>query len=215
MPAEGSSTDGSITVRGRGGHGAFPHLADDPVVAAAQLITAIQTLVSRETPPLEASVLSITTLKAGTAFNVIPDAVEMEGTFRCFEAGLRDRLLESLSRVVKAVASGLRCAAEVRTQWLTPAVVNDAVMSRIAREAAAGVVGEDNVVEMPRLMGSDDLAYFWQRVQGCYMFVGSAKTDGTETAPHHNAGFDIDEGAMDVGAEVLVGAVRRALSDAS
>jgi amidohydrolase len=204
-----------ITVRGRGGHGAFPHLAADPVVAAAHLVTAVQTLVSRETPPLESAVLSITMLKAGTAFNVIPDTVEMEGTLRCFEAALRENLLESLDRTVSAVASALRCTGEVRTEWLTPAVVNDPETTRTARAAAAAVVGEDNVVEMPRIMGSDDLAYFWQRVPGCYVFIGSAKTDGSEMAPHHNARFDIDERAMEIGAEVLLGAVRRALDGTS
>ena len=202
-----------VTVVGKGGHGAFPHQANDPVMAAAQVITALQTVVSRETPPLEMSVLSITTLKAGTAFNIIPDAVEMSGTFRCFDGELRERLMASFRRVCEGVASALRCSAEVRNHWLTPALANDPTMTAVMRDVATKVVGEQQVLEMDRLTGSDDLAYFWQRVPGCYAFVGSAKTDGSPVAPHHNAKFDIDELAMATGVELLVRAARQVLED--
>ena len=200
-----------LSVTGRGGHGANPHNAIDPVVAAAQVITALQTLVSRETPPLGTAVLSITTLKAGTAFNIIPDTVEMTGTFRCFDAKLRETLLASLQRTAEGVASALRCTARVRNEYLTPAVNNDPAVTQIAREAATEIVGKDRVTEWEPMTGSDDLAYFWQQIPGCYAFVGSGKTDGSPSPANHNAKFDIDESALAIGADLLVRAARRVL----
>ena len=200
-----------LSVVGKGGHGAFPHLASDPIMAAAQIITAVQTLVSRETPPLQMSVLSITTLKAGTAFNIIPDAVEMSGTFRCYDTDLRETLMGSLRRVAESVAAALKCKAEVRNEWLTPAVVNDPTLTRIVQELATEILGEKQVVEMQPLTGSDDIAYFWQKIPGCYAFVGSAKTDGSPVAQHHNAKFDIDESVMATGVDLLVRAAQRVL----
>ena len=200
-----------ITVTGRGGHGANPHSAIDPVVAAAQVITALQTLVSRETHPLKSAVLSITMLKAGTAFNIIPDTVEMTGTLRCFEADLRTDLLASLARTAEGIASALRCTASVVTEFLTPAVINHPAATTLAREAAAHIVGADKVVEWEPLTGSDDLAYFWERVPGCYAFVGSGRADGSPSPAGHNAKFDIDESAMEIGAEFLVRSARNAL----
>jgi amidohydrolase len=204
----------TLTVTGRGGHGANPHLAIDPVVAAAQLITALQTLVSRETPPLQAAVLSITILKAGSAFNIIPDTVEMTGTFRCFDSDLREKLLKSLTRTADGIAASLRCTAQVTNEFLTPAVLNDPTMTGIARDIAAQIVGADQVIEPDPLTGSDDVAYFWQRVPGCYAFVGSARPEWSPAPAHHNAKFDIDESAMEIGAELLVRAARRILQSA-
>jgi amidohydrolase len=210
-PAMTSADKLELSVTGRGGHGASPHQAIDPVVASAQIITALQTLVSRETPPLATAVLSITTLKAGTAFNIIPDTVEMTGTFRCFDPTLRESLLASLQRTVEGVASALRCTARFRNEFLTPAVHNDPVVAQIAREVATEIVGKDGVTEWEPMTGSDDLAYFWQQVPGCYAFVGSGRSDGSPSPANHNAKFDIDESALAIGADLLVRAARRVL----
>lgn len=201
----------TLTITGRGGHGASPHLAIDPIVAAAQIITALQTLVSRETPPLSAAVLSLTTLKAGTAFNIIPDAVEMTGTLRCFDAALREKLLTSLRRTAEGLAASLRCTARVESQFLTPALRNDPAVTAVARQVAAMIVGESRVVAAEPLTGSDDVAYFFQKVPGCYAFVGSAKPEWSPAPASHNAKFDIDESALEIGTEFLVRAARAAL----
>jgi amidohydrolase len=198
-----------LTVTGRGGHGANPHNAVDPIVAAAQIVTALQTLVSRETHPLQAAVLSITMLKAGTAFNIIPDIVEMTGTLRCFDAGLREQLLAALRRTAEGVAAALRCTATVRNEFLTPAVINAQPMTAIARSVAADIVGTDHLIVPDPLTGSDDVAYFWQKAPGCYAFIGSAKPEWSSAPAGHNAKFDIDESAMAIGAEFLVRAARR------
>jgi len=201
----------TLTITGQGGHGASPHLAIDPIVASAQIITALQTLVSRETPPLSAAVLSLTTLKAGTAFNIIPDAVEMTGTLRCFDAALREKLLASLRRTAEGLAASLRCTARVESQFLTPALRNDPAATALAREVAATIVGESRIVAAEPLTGSDDVAYFWERVPGCYAFVGSAKPEWSPAPAAHNAKFDIDESAMEIGTEFLIRAARAAL----
>ena len=201
----------SITVTGRGGHGANPHSAVDPIVAAAQVITALQTLVSRETHPLKSAVLSITMLKAGTAFNIIPDTVEMIGTLRCFDAELRTSLLASLKRTAEGIASALRCTASVANEFLTPAVINDPTATALARDVAGKIVGDDRVVEWEPLTGSDDIAYLWERAPGCYAFVGSGKPDGSPSPAGHNAKFDIEESCLAIGADFLVRAARAAL----
>ncbi len=210
-PAMASADRLTLTVTGRGGHGASPHLAIDPVVASAQIITALQTLVSRETPPLDAAILSITMLRAGTAFNIIPDTVEMIGTFRCLVPALRERLLASLTRTVEGVAGAFRCTAVVKDEFLTPAVVNDPAVTRLAREVAAGIVGAERVITPAPLTGSEDAAYFWEKVPGCYAFIGSSRPDWSPAPSLHSARFDIDESCLQVGAEFLVRAACRLL----
>ncbi len=210
-PAMASADKLEITVSGKGGHGATPHLAADPVVAAAQIITALQTLVSRETPPLEAAILSIGMLKAGTAFNIIPDTVEMTGTLRCFAPPLREQLVKGVARTAEGIAAALRCSATVRDVYLTPAVLNDPVVTRIVREAAAAVVGADRVIAPMPLTGSEDAAFFWQKVPGCYAFLGAGPADGTPGVSVHNARFDMDESALPIGVEFLVQTARRLL----
>ncbi len=201
----------TITVTGKGGHGASPHLAVDPVVAAAQIITALQALISRETPPLDAAILSITMLRAGTAFNIIPDAVEMTGTLRCFSPTLREQLVAGIGRAAEGVARALRCTAEVRDEYLTPAVLNDPIVTKVVREAAAEIVGADRVIDPEPLTGSEDAAFFWQKFPGCYAFLGAGPADGAPGVPIHNAKFDIDESALPIGVEFLVRATRRLL----
>jgi amidohydrolase len=202
----------TLSVTGRGGHGASPQLAIDPVVAAAQIIMALQTLVSRETSPLQAAILSITTLKAGTAFNIIPDTVEMTGTFRCLDSDLRKRVLEGLARITEGIAAALRCRAQMVSEFLTPPLVNDPGMVGLARDIAAEIVGKDHVIQPDPMTGSDDLAYFWQRMPGCYAFVGSARPEWSSPPAHHNAKFEIDEAALEIGAEFLLRAARRVLT---
>jgi amidohydrolase len=213
-PAMASADHLEISVIGRGGHGASPNLAVDPVVAAAHIITALQTLVSREAPPFSPAILSITMLRAGTAFNIIPDRVEMTGTFRCFDPEVRERLLASLTRTAEGVAAGLRCTVQVRDLFLTPAVLNNPGVTRLARGTAGEIVGADRVIAPQPLTGSEDASLFWQRVPGCFAFIGAAKPEWSPAPSIHNAKFDIDESALPIGAEFLVRTARRILQAA-
>jgi amidohydrolase len=138
----------------------------------------------------------------------------MTGTFRCFDSDLRTQLLGSLKRTAEGVAASLRCTAKVTTEFLTPAVRNDPTATGIARAVAAEIVGPEHVIQPDPLTGSDDVAYFWQKAPGCYAFVGSARPEWSPAPAHHNAKFDIDESAMEIGADLLVRAARNVLTGA-
>ncbi len=195
-----------ITIEGRGGHGAIPHQTADPMVAASHVITALQTIVSRETPPLEAAVVTIGTIQAGTAFNIIPDRVEMRGTVRAFSEEIRSHTLRRVEEIVAGTAAALRTRGTVTTRFGCPAVTNDPVVTAVVRRVAAQVVGSAHVVEMSPTTGSDDVAYFLERAPGCYFVVGSNNRARGLDGAHHNARFDLDEDALVIAAKVLGGA---------
>jgi amidohydrolase len=200
-----------IVVHGRGGHGGKPHRSADPVVAAAQVVTALQTVVARETSPLQSAVVTIGSIHGGEAFNVIPDDVTLLGTIRTFDADLRASMPERLARIAGGVAGALGCRAEVEVRPGNPAVVNDPAMAALARRAAVRVVGEGNVVEPEPTMGGEDMAVYFERAPGCFVFVGSANPARGFDQPHHSPRFDFDEDALLIGTEFLVQAAEEAL----
>ena len=130
------------------------------------------------------------------------------------DASLREQLLSSLVRTAEGIAGSLRCKAQVTSEFLTPPVLNDPALTAVARQVAEEIVGAEGVIQPDPFTGSDDLAYFWQKVPGCYAFVGSARPEWSPAPAHHNAKFDIDESAMEVGADFLVRAARRILAGA-
>ena len=200
-----------IVVRGRGGHGAKPHRAADPVVAAAHVVIALQTLVAREVSPVQPAVLTVGSIHGGQAFNVIPDEVTLTGTLRTFDAELRRSLPERVTRIASGVASGLQCRAEVEVKPGNPAVINDASMAELAARAAARVVGEASVVSPEPTMGGEDMAIYFERSPGCFVFVGSANPARGLDQPHHSPRFDFDEEALAIGCEFLLQAAEEAL----
>ena len=204
----------SIVVRGRGGHGGHPHRAADPVVAAAQVVLALQTLVSREVSPLDSAVLTVGAIHGGQAFNVIPDEVTLTGTVRTFDAALRRSIPERVRRIAGGVASALQCQAEVEVRPGNPPVVNDAAVAGLARRAAVRVVGEENVLEPEPTMGGEDMAVYFERVPGCFVFVGSANPARGLDQPHHSPRFDFDEAALAIGCEFMVQVAEEALKPA-
>lgn len=210
-PVFGSVDEIVISIEGRGGHGAIPHQAVDPIVAAAHAVTTLQTIVSRETAPLDTAVVTIGTIHAGTAFNIIPDRVEMRGTIRAFSGEIRERTLRRVEEIVAGVAGAVRCGAKVANRFGCPPAVNDAAVASVVREVATGVVTGDRVVDQKPTTGGDDMAYFLQRAPGCYFAVGSHNRDRGLDAPHHNPRFDFDEEALVIGAKVLGGSALRLL----
>jgi amidohydrolase len=200
-----------IVVRGRGGHGAMPQRSADPVVAAAHVVTALQTIVSRGVSPLDSAVVTIGSIHGGEAFNVIPGEVTLEGTVRTFDAGLRRTVAERLRAVATGVAGGLDCRAEVEIEPGNPAVVNDPRIAEVARAVAGRVVGEANVAEPRRTMGGEDMSLYLERVPGCYVFIGSANAERGLTEPHHSPSFDFDEDALSIGCAFLVEAAMELL----
>lgn len=210
-PVFGSVDEIMISIEGRGGHGAIPHRAVDPIVAAAHVVTVLQTIVSRETAPLDAAVVTIGTIQAGTAFNIIPDRVEMRGTVRAFTGEIRERTLSRVGEIVVGVASAVRCGATVTNRFGCPPVVNDVAVTAAVRDVATQIVAGDRVVDLKPTTGSDDVAYFLQRAPGCYFAVGSHNRERGLDAAHHNPRFDFDEEALVIGAKVLGEAALRLL----
>ncbi len=200
-----------IVVRGRGGHGAMPDRGADPVVAAAHVVTGLQTLVSREVPPLEPAVVTIGAVHGGAAFNVIPEEVSLLGTIRTFDAAIRREMPARVRRIAGGIAEALGCRAEVDIAHGHPAVVNDPEVAEIAWRAAASVVGEAGVVVPKPTMGGEDMALYLERVPGCYVFIGSANPARGLTQSHHSPLFDFDEEALAIGCEFLVRVTEEAL----
>jgi len=197
----------SCAVRGRGGHGALPHQTVDPVVAAAQIVTALQTVVSRNVDPLETAVVTVGTIHGGDAFNVIPAQVDMTGTIRTYNPQTRETVLRRMREVVEGVAGACGVEAQLEITPLTPAVTNDPQVTEVVRAAAEAVVGSANVFSDERTMGSEDAAFFMQDVPGCYFFLGSANAERGLDAPHHNPRFDFDEDALPLGLAIFMQAL--------
>ncbi|MDY7078733.1 MAG: amidohydrolase [Chloroflexota bacterium] len=197
----------TCTVWGKGGHGASPHQTVDPVVATAQIVTALQTVVSRNVSPLETAVVTVGTVHGGDAFNVIPAQVELTGTIRTYDPAVREMVLRRMREVIEGVAAACGATAELEVIPLTPALANDAEVFVVVRAAAEAVVGAENVTSGERTMGSEDAAFFLREVPGCYFFLGSANVERGLDAPHHNPRFDIDEGTLPLGVAVLMHAL--------
>jgi amidohydrolase len=201
-----------IRITGKGGHGAVPHLAVDPVLAAAHIITALQSISSRNVPPLKAAVISVTTLRAGEAFNIIPPYAELTGTIRTFEPEVRRVVLERFHQVIHGVAEAMGCQADIRCDAITPAVINNDLLAERVRKVAASVLPGYPVASNFATMGSEDMAYMMQDIPGCFIFVGSANSEKGLDAPHHHPRFDIDEEALPRGAALLAAAATELLS---
>ncbi len=195
------------TIRGKGGHGAQPQRTVDPIVVAAQVVTALQTVVSRNVGPQAAAVVTVGKIRGGDVFNVIPSKVEMEGTIRTYDPQVRETVLRRVREVIEGVAAACGAEAELEITALTPAVVNDAAAVQVVRAAAEAVVGPENVSSGQRTMGSEDASFFLQEVPGCYFFIGSANAERGLDAPHHNPHFDFDEDVLPLGVAVMMHAL--------
>lgn len=211
-PIMASTDEFRVSVRGRGGHGAFPHQAVDPLVAGAQLICELQTVVSRGVDPLEPAVLTVGTFHAGTAFNIIPEEATFTGTVRTLSEPVRDRIKRDLERIVSYGAKALGAEADLEYIDGNPVVVNDPGATRLMADVAAEIVGKDHVVSMPPMMGGDDFAFYAQRVPSSYVFVGTRNAEAGSTFPHHHPRFTIDERSLGTGIRIMLEALQSYLS---
>ncbi len=194
----------TIRVRGRGGHGAMPNLSVDPVLAASQIVVTLQSLISREISPFNPAVVTIGSIHGGTAFNIIPDEVELQGTFRAYSEDDRAHLEARIKEVAGSVAAAMRASVEVEMQRGCPPCVSDERMAQVVQRAAAESVGAQNVRSDQLTTGSDDMAFFLNAVPGCYFVVGVQNAAKGYDAPHHSPRFKIDEDGLSVGVEVMV-----------
>ncbi len=201
-----------VVIEGKGGHGGLPQLSADPVVASAQIITALQTIVSRNLAPLDAAVVSVCQVKAGEAFNVIPQRAELSGTIRTFEPEVRQKVLARFEEIVQGVAAAMGCQAVIDMRRLTPAVINDPALADQVAEAASEVLPDPQLDRAYRSMVSEDMAYVLEQVPGCYFMIGSRNPDKGAEYGHHHPRFTIDEDVIPYGVAVMTAAALKLLS---
>lgn len=200
-----------IDVASPGGHAASPHETRDAVVAAAQVVTALQTVVARRISPLQPAVVSVTSVHGGSAFNVLPESVSLTGTCRSFDREARDRLSALVPEVAAHAAAAAGCTASTVYTRLTPALVNHPGEAERALRSASALLGEGRVTSDCRTMGGEDFSEFLLRVPGAFAFVGAARTDGPR-GPHHAPDFDFDERALPHAARLLAAFARDVLA---
>ena len=201
-----------IVIEGRGAHGALPHQGVDPVHAAAQVVTALQSIVSRNIDPLHAVVISVTRIHGGDAYNIIPDQVSLGGGIRCFDREVRELLKVRIAEVVEGVCTGLGARGAVDFVSGYPAVVNHPAAVGLAADVAAAIVGTENVdAESPPVLGSEDFAYMLEEKPGCYILIGNGAGEGT--CMIHNPGYDFNDDVVTLGATYWVKLAQAFLRD--
>jgi amidohydrolase len=210
-PMMAAVDDFTVTVHGVGTHAAHPQLGVDPVLCLAHMVTALQSIASRSVDPLLEVVVSVTQLRAGTAFNIIPPHAWMNGTVRTFDTALWKELPGHFERICRGVAEAFGCRVEITYKRCNQPTVNDAAMAALAREVAIEVVGAENVVTDLRTMGGEDFSSFLQRIPGCFIAIGSRNVSKGLTFAHHHPRFDVDETSLEIGHEVLLRTARRFL----
>ncbi len=193
----------TIQVQGKGGHGAQPQLCVDAVLIASQIVVALQSIVARNVNPRQTAVVTVGSIHAGTAFNIIADAAELKGTLRTFDAVVRDQIMRRLTDVVEQTARSLGGSAAIEIKAISPATVNDERVAQLVRETAIEVLGSEHVTADQFTMTAEDMSEFLGRVPGCFFFIGSANEAKGLNAPHHNPRFDIDENVLPLGVTVL------------
>jgi len=211
-PVMASVDQFEIAILGRGGHAAAPHQTIDPVLVAAHVITALQSLVSRRRDPLSEAVVSVTEVHAGRAFNVIPDRADLRGTVRTFGGHFFEDAPRLVGDTAQGVASAFGAHVNVNYRRLSAPLINNEELSRLMRDVAADLIGAGNVRQGVRTMGGEDMAFFLEKVPGCFAFVGSAPRTGGRASPHHSPTFDIDEESLVIAAELLTQTAIRYLS---
>ncbi len=198
-----------IDIVGKGAHGAFPDQSVDPVIIAAELIMALQTVVSRNIRPADAAVLSVTQVHGGDAYNVIPATTRLAGTVRTFSVDLMARIEARVKQLARGIADAHGGTAEVSFRTVFHPVVNDVDATRIAADVCVDLVGEDNVIlQASASTGSEDFSFMVEQVPGCYLNVGN----GADSRPLHNPGYDFNDSALKYGASFFARTVETVLS---
>ena len=185
-----------VRVTGKGGHGALPNQTIDPVITTAQIISALQSIPSRNVSPLQSATISVGSIHGGEVFNVIPSEVEFHGTIRTFESSVRQVVLERFQQVVSGIAQSMGCEVEIDMQMLTPAVINDQKITTQVQRVAQSVLPDSYIEENYRAMVSEDMAFMMQDIPSCYFLIGSANPEQGIDASHHQPQFDIDEDVL-------------------
>ncbi|MDE7244759.1 MAG: amidohydrolase [Oscillospiraceae bacterium] len=204
-PVCAASNPFTVTLLGKGTHGAKPHLGTDVIVAGAQVVTALQTIASRRTSPAEPVVVTVGTFHSGTAGNVMPEKAVLTGILRTMGGAARERVKDDFRSVVMGIAAGMGVGAEIEIFESYPGCRNDPGITGLLRTAAAKILGNANVLELPEpSMGTDDFGYFSDTVPGCYYYIGVGNAEKGFTCPNHNPRFAADPDALPLSAAVEV-----------
>ena len=209
-PLAASADTFEIELAGRGAHAARPHESADPIVGAAAIVSTLQTLVARRLNPATAGVVTVGTMHAGTAANVIPDRATLGGTIRAVDAAARTLMVDEVRRIAEGTAATHRLDARVTFERGTPPIVNPPGPVAIAREAVAALLDSSALVPLGTLnMAAEDFAYYLERIPGCFLRIG-AREPGGDFVAAHSPKFHAAEEAIFIGAAVLAAAARRA-----
>lgn len=190
-------------IRGTGGHGAMPHLANDPLVLAAHFLLAVQNIVSRRLDPLEAGVISLTTIHGGTAINVIPETVTLAGTMRSLSPATRELLQAEMHRACKVVEA-LGGSVDLTITPGYPPTVNDPTATALAVDSLSALLGTEQVFEPKPIMASEDFSFMLQQAPGCFIMLGVQNPAWGQVYPVHTPTFQLDEAALPIGTAALV-----------
>jgi amidohydrolase len=202
-----------IVIKGKGTHGAMPHLGIDPIVIAANLVNALQSIASRATDPVEAVVVTVTQIHAGDTWNVIPDDVVLRGTTRAFNPAIHKSLEPSIRRIAEGVCAAFGAAMTLRYDYGYPPLINDDAHTQTAAQIAAEIVGGENVTRsIDPTMGAEDFAFMLQAKPGAYIFIGNGPGEGGCVL--HNARYDFNDEALPLGASYWARLVERTLAKA-
>ncbi len=205
-PIMAAADNFTVTVQGRGAHGAMPHQSIDPIVAGAAIVQSVQTLVSRTLDPQDTLVISITQFHAGDADNVIPDRAELSGTIRYFSPAVGELVRTRFPEICAVTARGFGATVEVDYRQGYPPTVNDAASAAFAGQVAAEITGEADTTDQMQVMGSEDFSYFLQECPGAYAWIGNGSS-----ASLHNPAYDFNDNNLAVGASFLARVAEDAL----
>ncbi len=195
----------SIRIKGKGSHGAYPEDSVDPISTAAEVISALQRVVSREIRAVEPAVLSITRIAGGFNQNIIPDDVELEGTVRTFNNETRQFIAKRIDEITMGITSAMRAKYELQYEFKYPPLINSAEFTRFFVGSAKKLMDPEDIVEMAHpVMGGEDMAYFLEQVPGTFFFLSNPGEIDGATHPHHNPKFDIDESIFKTGCALFV-----------
>ncbi len=205
-PLWASASTFTITVTGKGGHGAMPHETVDATLIASHLVVALQSIVSRNLDPTETGVISVCAFHSGSASNIISERAELRGTLRNFDDGVLDFIVGRIQEIGENLCRGFGAEFAFALDYCTPATINDPGSAAFMRPVAEAVVGAENVTQIRPMMVAEDMSQFLNRVPGCFIMVGASDPAQPMHSPHHNPTFDFDERMMPTGVALLAGA---------
>ncbi len=192
-----------IRIEGRGGHGAIPEKTSDPIVTSAMIINALQSVISRNVSPRDCGVVSITQVRGGETYNVIPGSVELKGTIRSFQKDVHDLLVRRIQDISYAIAGSMQCEAKINWIMSDPPLVNDPFVTQLVFDTAKTTLPNHSVDQNYQSMGSEDMALIQEKIPGCYIYIGSANAEKGLNFGHHHPKFNFDEAVLSKAAALI------------